>query len=381
MTERQILCKIKIGSYLYGTNRPDSDLDFSGVFLPSSQDLLGLQACPGEMSESVKVSEGPRNSKDDVDCKFYSLQKFINLAAQGQPGQLELLFAPPEMYEQIPKLHALYGDAWKEIVNNRAWFLSKKNIWPFIGFALAQAHKTTIKGDNLNALRAIAEWGGRLSPGQRQQPLRDWLAPADGQWRFIEPKIKAPGRWKGFLMAVLAMFRDEPEVAETLKVLGLKFEIQENDRGFDTFRVAGRQYDPGVKVKAFLKNVDELIKRYGTRSEAAAEHGLDYKSLMHAYRLLGQAEELLQTGQITLPRPPAEVKFLMSIRNMQMPADYDWLGEITARIDRIRSEFEPRSSLPAQPAWDKLGRMCRDMLREHIIPHEVKLERSRISPK
>ena len=71
MSSRTKICKITIGSNLYGTNRPESDMDISGVFLPSEDDMLGLQNCPAEMSESVKVSDGPRNSIGDVDCKFY----------------------------------------------------------------------------------------------------------------------------------------------------------------------------------------------------------------------------------------------------------------------------------------------------------------------
>jgi predicted nucleotidyltransferase len=34
MTDRKKICKIRVGSHLYGTNRPESDQDFYGVFLP-----------------------------------------------------------------------------------------------------------------------------------------------------------------------------------------------------------------------------------------------------------------------------------------------------------------------------------------------------------
>lgn len=348
MTERKIICKIKIGSYLYGTNRPDSDLDFSGVFLPSTQDLLGLQACPGEMGESVKISEGPRNTKGDVDCKFYSLQKFINLAAQGQPGQLELLFAPLEMYEHVDASETL-TPTWQEMRNNYGWFLSKKSVLPFIGFALAQAHKTTIKGDNLNRLRAVAEWGSKLLPAEKQEPLSNWIfssGSADNMYRF---------RWPSHRLSAY------PQMAR------FEFEVKENDKCYETFRIAGRQYDPGVKVKTFLKNIDDLIAQYGSRSEAAAAHGLDYKSLMHAYRLIGQAEELLTEGKISLPRPPKEIEFLKSVLNLELPKDFDWLGDITSRIDKIRTVLEPKSSLPIGPRWDKLGKLCQEILCKHIL--------------
>jgi hypothetical protein len=283
------------------------------------------------------------------------------------------------MYEKTPGLRgALYSDEWKYIIENRHLFLSKRNVWPFIGFALAQANKTTIKGDNLNALRAIKQWGSRLTPGQRQEKLRQWLTPVtDGLWAFRLPTSSSKKKW--IIWPVWSRLI-QPEWAG-FEVSPMKFEIADNDRGFETFRVAGRQYDPGVRLKVFLNNIDDLIKRYGTRSEAAAEHGLDYKSLMHAYRLMGQAEELLRDGKITLPRPPEEVKFLMDVRNMKLPEDFDWLGDINARVDNLKANILPKSPLPDKAAYDKLGRMCREMLREHIIPWEVKLERARHSTK
>lgn len=335
MTERKIICKIRIGSHLYGTNRPDSDEDFCGVFLPSENDLHGLQSCPSEMSESVKVSTGPRNEKGDVDCKFYSLQRFINLAGQGQPGVLEMLFAPAQSY-------IFMTDEWSKILDHLPSFLSRKSVVPFIGFSLAQASKTSLKGDSLNQIRDILAWAEPLTNQELLEPLQSYMVPTfdNGPVRLFCERTK--------------------------KITDWEFKLKENDSHCSCLWVAGRQYDPGAKLKVLLGSLKNLVGKYGTRSEAAATHGLDYKSLMHAYRLMGQAEELIGTGKITLPRPPEEVSRLLAIRNMELPPGFDWLADITARIDRLRTDIETTSLLRKEPDWSKLGVLCRTIVKDHL---------------
>lgn len=328
MVGRKIICKIITGSRLYGTNRPDSDEDYTGVFLPSTSDLLGLQNCPTEWTENIKKSDGDRNAAGDVDCKYYSLQRFFNLAAQGQPGQLELLFAPESKIVHMEP-------EWATILVNRNFFLSRNGINPFVGFALAQAHKTTVKGENLNQIREIIRWGDKMKEeSSLNHPLSDFFivkAAGSGYWSLVNSDIR-------------------------IKAL-------KNDFGYLLAEVAGRQYDIGTKLKTFLNNMKELEGRYGTRSEAAAEVGYDYKSLMHAYRLLGQAREFLETGLITLPRPDAD--FLKTIINKQYESDY--FSEITAKIDEIRQNVEPNSPLPKQPNRSKIEELCHAMLSKHLF--------------
>jgi hypothetical protein len=300
------------------------------------------------MSETIKVSSGPRNEAGDVDCKFYSIQRFINLAAQGQPSQLEMLFAPDSMVEQT-------SIEWQIIKDHRNLFLSTAGINPFVsfvGFALAQAHKTCLKGDNFNRLRDVLAWGATLTAHEQQQKLSAYFVPElnngpDGDGSEI------PNSFRLF--------------CETSKAMtDFAFELKENDHHFSCLWISNRQYDPGAKTKTVLKQLQVLVDKYGTRSKAAAEFGLDYKSLMHAYRLLGEAEEFLATGNITLPRPAEEIAFLKRVRNMELPVDFDWMGDIEAKLDHIRQVIEPKSPLPTKPDWSKLGELCRWTLRKHM---------------
>src|SRR6185295_2074802 len=148
MSKRKIIFKARVGSHLHGTNTPTSDEDFLGVFLPSTEDLLGMQNRPSEMTENKKLSETARNTKGDVDCKFLALYEFFRQAAQGQSQAVELFFVPDEHV-------MLTTPEWEFIKQHKEIFLSKKTISPIIGFAIAQVHKSKIKGDNLNKINHL----------------------------------------------------------------------------------------------------------------------------------------------------------------------------------------------------------------------------------
>lgn len=347
-TDRRIILECRIGSHLYGTNRPDSDEDFSGIFLPSTKDFLGMDNCPSEWSMGSKKSTGPRNEKGDVDRKFYSLRRFLHLAAEGQPGQLEFLFAPPEMIVSGSK-------EWHRIIMpRRELFLSRKGVAPFVGFALSQAHKATMKGETLNLIREIIAWGSTLLDSQLGRPLIDNAARIEyhGEDQVVQFGTCGTPSTKNTIFDIVSYT--------------IPLRIVTNMQGFKTFEIGGRNYDVKLKTKVFLDNLKTLESRYGTRSKAAAESGLDHKSIAHAHRLMGEAEEFLSTGKITLPRPPDEVAFLKSILNKELPADYDHFARLTAKIDRLRQDVEPSSPLPEEPDHKAIGELCLELHLAHL---------------
>lgn len=332
--DRKIIIETRVGSHLYGTNRPESDDDFQGVFLPSKNDLLGVENCPTEWSLGTKVSTGVQNVKGDVDRKFYGLKRFFHLAAEGQPGQLELFFTTPEMTVS-------YDPIWSEILDNIGLFLSKKSIVPFIGFALSQAHKATMKGETLNKLRRIIQWfDTEISKAAKQGTILDMAHRYD-----FKVGSEKEGKFK---------------LAHDIE---LKYVI--NSDGFVLAEVGGKSYDIKLKLKTFVSNLKELENRYGSRSRAAADGKYDFKSLMHAYRLLGEGEELLKFGKITFPRPPADVEFLKSVR-LGTCGDIDHWSGLTNKIDRLRQEVEPKSHLPKEADHARINELCIEILSREL---------------
>lgn len=312
--ERKIIFECYAGSYLYGTNTPQSDKDYFGVFLPSTDDILSLGNCPTEWSMNQKISTGERNNEEDVDRKYYSLQRFLKLLAEGQPGQIEMLFAPNEKT-------IITSPQWLFIKRQKDLFLSQNSIKPFLGFAKAQAYKSQFKGENLNKLRKLLEW------------------------------LEINNLTKSNI--AISVFEQH--------LLHLGAINSTTDDGINCLEVTGQKFEMGLKFKDFFNRISKLENRYGTRSETAASHGVDFKSLLHCYRLLHEADELLTTGKLTLPLPELLVKFLLTIKEGKYVSDY--FTEITKMIDNLQAK---ESKLPANINWSEINSLCQEMMYDHL---------------
>lgn len=97
--------------------------------------------------------------------------------------------------------------------------------------------------------------------------------------------------------------------------------------------------------KAMMKRLKgEGTGKHGQRTETISEFGYDTKAAMHMLRVLEEGRELMETGEITLPRPNAD--FLKRVRN----GEFD-LGEIEHMYDnRLAALHAARESsrLPAE---------------------------------
>jgi uncharacterized protein len=75
--------------------------------------------------------------------------------------------------------------------------------------------------------------------------------------------------------------------------------------------------------------------------------GFDTKYAMHMVRLGFQGVELLETGRITLPMPPAPREFTMAIRRGEI--DLDAVLKATERLEARLAELRETSHLPDRP--------------------------------
>jgi predicted nucleotidyltransferase len=118
--ENHSIHRIVAGSHLYGTNRPDSDIDIRGVCLMPIEALLGLSPF-----EQYQVTN------DQEDITIYGLSKFFALALDANPNILDILCAPPETWQ-------LNTTLWNKIHQERHLFLSQKLRYTFSGYAISQ---------------------------------------------------------------------------------------------------------------------------------------------------------------------------------------------------------------------------------------------------
>jgi len=127
-----------VGSSLYGTRTPESDFDYTGVFIEPEEYVLGRKNIESVEFKSNSSSSGKRNEAGDLDTTFYSLRKWFDLFSNNNPNQIELLFAP--------KQNIIYSTEYlKTIIDNRGLFTSLKCYHSMKGYAHAQRDRLQLK--------------------------------------------------------------------------------------------------------------------------------------------------------------------------------------------------------------------------------------------
>lgn len=117
----KVILKARVGSHLYGLDTPESDEDFLGVYVAPTWDVLSLHSKPQE----TIVSKDP-------DCTFHEVEKYMRLAAQGNPTVLELLFCPE---------YIVYETEAQWLHHYRDYFLSNRVRDSYGGYAYQQSKK------------------------------------------------------------------------------------------------------------------------------------------------------------------------------------------------------------------------------------------------
>lgn len=252
----KIICKTIYGSSLFGTSTPNSDKDYTSVFMMPTLDLLRRRYVEGYKQETAP---GVKNTSTDVDTEFFELQAFIRRALIGQPQPLEMLFTPK--HQVLETSHV-----WDVLVDNCEGFISKAVAESFGGFGRSQAEKYANKAEKYKELKHVVD--------------------------SIKTKMQ---------------LNDKLNDIEDSFWLGLNYFYIKGE-GNDRYLVSpGASFPMGRKVSDVLVGFENQLGRYGKRvHEAASNDGSDLKSLHHAMRSLWELEELLVHGTLTFPHPRRE---------------------------------------------------------------------------
>lgn len=109
------------GSYAYGTNNENSDIDFRGITLNLPSDLLGL-------------TEFEQYEDENTDIAIYSFNKVVKLLLKCNPNTIELLGLDEEQY-------LIKTTLGQELLDHKQLFLSKRAAKSFGGYASAQLRR------------------------------------------------------------------------------------------------------------------------------------------------------------------------------------------------------------------------------------------------
>lgn len=252
------IVKIKVGSFLYGTNNEESDTDIKGVYVPNLRELI-LGRIPKGRSFSTGDNK-TKNTKGDKDITYYSIHEFLKLACAGETGVIEMLFAPDDMILET-------SQHWKFLVGNRSKFITK-HLKAFMGFARSQMFRFGMKAERLETARKVLKILNKFDEG-----------------RFLgEDKI-----WNKILIIPSSYIHSD-------------LDIIENDRKLRRLNVCGKIIQENVKV-GYAKNIiQNFVTKYGERVKKAADNkNIDWKSASHSLRVAFELKQIYEEGVITFP--------------------------------------------------------------------------------
>ena len=300
------IVEIKFGSHLYGTATKSSDTDIKAVYLPSARDIL-LQRVPPVISESRKKKPGEKNISEDIDYESYSLEKFLNLLAEGQTTALDMLFAPRSSMLVEP------DPLWIEIQQVLAPKILNKNVLSFVGYCRKQANKYGIKGSRVAAARLalrFLKWAEEKHGGSEKLAL-------------VQPDIE--------------------ELIPNNEFLTIGETTHPDGRTSLYFEVCNRKALLSASIQSAREIVERIVKEYGERALAAERNeGIDWKALSHAVRVGREAIEFLNSHKITFPRPEAE--HLLAIKQGKLH-----YKDVSKEIEVMLEEVEKAAQLSTLP--------------------------------
>lgn len=313
-----------MGSQAYGTATPNSDIDIKGIYIQNIYDVA-----------SFKYQQ---QIMPDKDTTYYEVKRFLKLAGSANPTILELMWMPDRCIQVKDPLFIKY------IESNRDIFLTKECCNSFMGYAVQQIHKAKGLNKKMN-------WEqDRIT---RKKPidfckflwLPDWKYKKDVR---LSNKIDLiTPDW--FNMDFYALTKID-NTKQLYKFWYIKMPQQEwtkplcnNDdlimtaipEDVDAKLLAIVQYDlDGFQAHCREYNQYQtwLKERNESRYVDVQNHGqkIDGKNLMHCYRLMDMAEEIVKEHKIIVERPNRQE--LLDIRH----GKYD----LQTLIDRAEEKIE-----------------------------------------
>lgn len=323
---RQIV-RMVYGSYLFGTNIESSDRDFKAVCLPSASDIL-LQKV---RKVGHNASSAERNQPGQEDIEFLSLQHYLKMLCQGQTIAVDMAFVPEDYYVEGTR-----EPEWYAVQNNLGRFIHS-NVSTFTSFALSQVRRYSVKAERLTAAEAAHGFfsameglhGPNTKVGEVRMDLMGMACEHSGDIMSF-PQIINPSR---------------------------------NGVGIQHFECCDRKVPMGATVKEAAKIYQKVTEFYGKRARLAQQMGgQDWKALMHAVRIVLEAEELLLRGEITFPRP--EASLLLQIRQGELP--HEKVMELIETGLEIVELAQVATDLPEQPDYDFADELVESFHRSQV---------------
>lgn len=360
------------GSQLYNLNTPDSDVDTSGVFICTAEELLG--SLPGPDSSRVGNSYKAQISDSRHNNTWFEVGELLRLLMKSNPTVLESLFVPKSKI--IGEVHPLM----QMIIDNRDQFVTKQCFNPFFGYAKSQIEKA--RGLNKKIVNPVTE---RLTPydfiytfkGQGSIKFRDWLQNFGlhqefcglvnvpnmhdiyGVYYDFGAQVENIENWEkdaDFITFACAYFNipnsdSAVSYLASLKPIGYRGVIKPDAKA-DEIRLSSiedktakplcfisyNQSGYSAHCRMYAEYQDWVKNRNQKRYESNLDKNYDSKNMMHCFRMIHMACEIAEGQGLILERT-WDREFLMNVRNHKY--EYEEL------IERLEADRERMNQLMA----------------------------------
>jgi len=264
----RVIYVTQYGSKLYGTDNPNSDTDYKGIFIPSRDDVLLKRDI--EHFNFNSNDNNTRNSKDDIDLQLFSIYKFFSLLKKGETGAMDILFSL--FREDTQEFNnRKYTDVIKE--NYKRFY--NRNLHSFIGYCVGQSKVYNVRGERFNELHSFVKYFNQLAKEHGSEKLEMMFPQID------EIFSNHPYKYINYVIAPTSRGTGEVKDGKYVEVLGKRF--------------LGT-----VTVNYFSERITEMEEQFGNRAKASAK-GVDFKALSHAVRVISEIEELIDDEFISFP--------------------------------------------------------------------------------
>lgn len=368
------------GSQLYNLNTPESDVDTSGVYICTKDELLG--SLPGTDTARFGNSYKAQVSDSRHDNTWFEIGELLRLLLKSNPTVLESLFVPKNKI--IGDVHPLM----QLVIDNREQFISKQCFNPFFGYAKSQIEKA--RGLKKKIVNPVLE---RLTPydfiytfkGQGSIKFRDWLANRGllqefcglvnvpnmhdiyGVYYDFGAHIANNETWMEdnvFLAFAMDYFCDHnvtnvKRFLSSLMPIGYRGVIK-IDAKADEIRLSSiddknsrpicfisyNQSGYSSHCRQYADYQTWVKERNPKRYESNLNKNYDSKNMMHCFRMIHMACEIAE-GQGMILERTWDRDFLMSIRNHEFEYEYliDKLDEAKDRMNHLMEISTIRESV------------------------------------
>jgi len=299
------------GSWAYGTNTENSDIDIRGCAVNSKEEILTNQ-------------NFEQFTNDDTDTVIYSFNKLINLLCNCNPNTIEILGLRPEHYISVSPIG-------QELLNIKDLFLSKRAVNAFGGYATSQLRRLDNK-----AIRSVGQSDkekhilNSINNAMYDFPVKYFTHKSDAIRLYVDQAIN-------------------PEMDTEI------------------FMDVNLTHYPLRDYKSMWSEMNNIVKDYsklGKRNTHAVEHDKLGKHMMHLVRLYLMCFDILEKREINTYREK-EHDFLMDIRNgnylddnkQPLPIFFDIVTDFEKRLEYDKKNTD----LPDNPNYKRINEFVMDV--------------------